>query len=56
MIEWRVLTCVTIDTTEQHRPPKNAVMNMVRTEPANTVSIHDSENGADIMVSKRLRP
>lgn len=50
------LTCVTIETTEQHSPPRNAVMNIVRTEPANTVNIHDNENGADIIVNKRRRP
>lgn len=51
-----IITCVTIDTTEQHKPPKNAVINMVRTDPANTVNIHDNENGADIIVNKRRRP
>lgn len=51
-----LFTCVTIDTTEQHRPPRNAVINIVLTEPANTVKTHDSENGADIIVSSRRRP
>lgn len=51
-----LLTCVTIDTTEQHNPPKNAVINIVRTDPANTVNIQDNEKGADIIVNNRLRP
>lgn len=49
-------TCVTIDTIEQQNPPINAVTNMVSTDFANTVKIHDKENGSDIRVSSLRRP
>lgn len=47
---------MTIDTMEQQKPPKNAVANIVSTDLANTVTIHDNENGNDITVNIRLRP
>lgn len=49
-------TCVTIDTIEQQNPPMNAVANMVLTDFANTVNIHDKENGNDIKVNSLRRP
>lgn len=51
-----VLTCVTIDTIEQQKPPRNAVANMVVTDFAKTVMIQDNENGSDITVKIRRRP
>lgn len=49
-------TCVTSDTIEQQNPPMNAVANMVSTDFANTVKIHDKENGNDIIVNNLRRP
>lgn len=49
-------TCVTIDTIEQQNPPRNAVANIVSTDFANTVKIHDNENGNDIKVNSLRRP
>lgn len=49
-------TCVTILTMAQQNPPRNAVANIVSTDLANTVSIHDNENGSDIIVKSRRRP
>lgn len=40
----------------QQNPPRNAVANIVSTDLANTVNIHDSENGSDIIVKSRRRP
>lgn len=40
----------------QQKPPRNAVANIISTDLANTVRIHDRENGNDISVSSRLRP
>lgn len=50
------LTCVTIDTIEQQKPPMNAVAYIVSTDFANTVQIHDKENGNDIKVNSLRRP
>lgn len=50
------LTCVTIETIEQQKPPRNAVANIVSTDFANTVRIHDKENGNDIIVNSLRRP
>lgn len=49
-------TCVTIETIEQQNPPKNAVANNISTDLANTVKIHDRENGNDIKVNSLRRP
>lgn len=49
-------TCVTIETIEQQKPPKNAVTHIVSTDLANTVKIQDNENGNDIIVNSRRRP
>ena len=43
-------------TIAQQKPPINAVMNIVSTDLANTVKIHDNENGKDIKAKTRLRP
>lgn len=40
----------------QQNPPRKAVANIVSTDLANTVNIHDSENGSDIIVKSRRRP
>lgn len=54
---WHVLrTCVTIETMEQQNPPMNAVTNIVSTDFANTVQIHDNENGIDSQVNNLRRP
>lgn len=50
------VTCVTIETIEQQNPPKNAVIYIVLTDSANTVKIHDKENGNDIKVNSLRRP
>lgn len=49
-------TCVTIETIEQQNPPKNAAANIVSTDSANTVKIHDKENGNDVKVNSLRRP
>lgn len=49
-------TCVTIETIEQQNPPSNAVAYIVSTDFANTVKIHDKENGNDIKVNSLRRP
>lgn len=41
---------------EQQNPPMNAVMNIVSTDFANTVQIHDNENGIDSHVNSFRRP
>lgn len=41
---------------EQQNPPMNAVTNMVSTDFANTVQIHDNENGIDSQVNNFRRP
>lgn len=43
-------------TIEQQKPPMKAVMNIVSTDFAKTVKIHDNENGKDIRANTRLRP
>lgn len=62
-INWNLLWCkssaltwVTIETIAQQKPPMKAVMNIVSTDLANTVKIHDNENGKDIKARTRLRP
>lgn len=52
----RKLTCVTIDTIAQQNPPIKAVINIVSTDLAKTVSIQDIEKGKDIKASTFLRP
>lgn len=49
-------TWVTIETIAQQKPPIKAVMNIVSTDLANTVKIHDNENGKDIKARTRFRP
>lgn len=49
-------TWVTIETIAQQKPPMKAVMNIVSTDFAKTVKIHESENGRDIKARTRLRP
>lgn len=49
-------TCVTIETMEQQNPPMNAVTYIVSTDFANTVQIHDNENGIDSQVNSFRRP
>lgn len=49
-------TCVVIDTIAQQNPPINAVANIVSTDLANTVKIHDKENGSDTIVKSLRRP
>lgn len=43
-----VLTCVTIDTTEQQNPATNAVTNKVITDSAKIVTIQANEYGSAI--------
>lgn len=49
------ITWVTIETILQQKPPMKAVMNIVSTLFANTVSIHESEKGRDIKAGMELK-
>lgn len=52
----KYFTCETIDTIEQQNPPMKDVKNIISTDVANTVNIHDKLNGKDITRRTFLLP